>query len=137
MAAEPRTVAAPADPRAGTGPAHCAGARLALALIDAYKLLISPYFSGSCRFLPSCADYAREAVILHGALRGTWLAARRLSRCQPLCAGGHDPVPLSSPWSRRSSRLQKHPANEGGPTSAKGYGETLTRSNSGTARAAE
>jgi putative membrane protein insertion efficiency factor len=67
--------------------------KLMLALIDAYKLLISPYFAGSCRFLPSCADYAREAVIRHGALRGTWLAARRLSRCQPLCAGGHDPVP--------------------------------------------
>jgi len=67
--------------------------KLALALIDGYKLLISPYFAGSCRFLPSCADYAREAVIRHGALRGTWLAARRLSRCQPLCAGGHDPVP--------------------------------------------
>jgi len=66
---------------------------LALALIDGYKLLISPYFAGSCRFLPSCADYAREAVIRHGALRGTWLAARRLSRCQPLCAGGYDPVP--------------------------------------------
>jgi putative membrane protein insertion efficiency factor len=67
--------------------------KLALALIDAYKLLISPYFAGSCRFLPSCADYAREAVIRHGALRGTWLAALRLSRCQPLSAGGHDPVP--------------------------------------------
>jgi uncharacterized protein len=65
-------------------------------MIDGYKLLISPYFAGSCRFLPSCADYAREAVIRHGALRGTWLAARRLSRCQPLCAGGHDPVPLNS-----------------------------------------
>jgi uncharacterized protein len=66
---------------------------LTLALIDGYKLLLSPYFAGSCRFLPSCADYAREAVICHGAIRGTWLAARRLSRCQPLCAGGHDPVP--------------------------------------------
>jgi hypothetical protein len=64
-----------------------------LGSIDGYKLLISPYFAGSCRFLPSCADYAREAVVRHGALRGTWLAARRLSRCHPLCAGGHDPVP--------------------------------------------
>ena len=156
MAAEPRTVAAPADLRAGTGPAARAGARLALALIDAYKLLISPYFSGSCRFLPSCADYAREAVILHGALRGTWLAARRLSRCQPLCAGGHDPVPVSSPWrrfivapetamrqaSRASAEVQGCLTNEGRPSFAKGYGAapdgTLTRSNSGTApRAAE
>jgi len=67
--------------------------KLMLGSIDGYKLLISPYFAGSCRFLPSCADYAREAVVRHGALRGTWLAARRLSRCHPLCAGGHDPVP--------------------------------------------
>jgi putative membrane protein insertion efficiency factor len=95
VAAEPRVVAGPAEDPDGTDPARRAGARLALAMIDGYKLLISPYFAGSCRFLPSCADYAREAVIRHGALRGTWLAARRLSRCQPLCAGGHDPVPLN------------------------------------------
>src|ERR1700736_1442644 len=76
---------------------------VALALIDGYKLLISPYFAGSCRFLPSCADYAREAVIRHGALRGTWLAALRLSRCQPLCAGGHDPVPAAGARYRRSA----------------------------------
>jgi len=67
--------------------------KLAIALIDGYKLLISPYFAGSCRFLPSCADYAREALLRHGVLRGTWLAVSRLARCHPLCAGGHDPVP--------------------------------------------
>jgi len=67
--------------------------RLALALIRGYKLLISPYFRGSCRFLPSCADYAAEAFTRHGAARGLWLASRRLARCHPLCAGGHDPVP--------------------------------------------
>jgi putative membrane protein insertion efficiency factor len=67
--------------------------RLALALIRGYKVFISPYFRGSCRFLPSCADYASEAIIRHGVVRGGWLAARRLSRCHPLCAAGHDPVP--------------------------------------------
>jgi uncharacterized protein len=67
--------------------------RLALALIRGYKVFISPYFRGSCRFLPSCADYASEAVARHGVVRGGWLAARRLSRCHPLCAAGHDPVP--------------------------------------------
>jgi putative membrane protein insertion efficiency factor len=66
---------------------------VALALLRGYKLLISPYFAGSCRFLPSCADYARDAVILHGVVRGGWLATRRLARCHPLCEGGHDPVP--------------------------------------------
>jgi putative membrane protein insertion efficiency factor len=67
--------------------------RSALALIRCYKLIVSPHFNGSCRFLPSCADYAREAVIRHGVLRGSWLAATRLARCHPFCAGGHDPVP--------------------------------------------
>lgn len=58
-----------------------------------YKRLVSPHFAGSCRFLPSCADYAREAVLVHGALRGSWLAVRRLARCHPLCTAGYDPVP--------------------------------------------
>jgi uncharacterized protein len=67
----------------------------ALALIRGYKLLISPYFRGSCRFLPSCADYAAEAIARHGLLRGGWLAAMRLARCHPLGEAGHDPVPTS------------------------------------------
>jgi putative membrane protein insertion efficiency factor len=73
------------------------GVFVALALLRAYKLLISPYFAGSCRFLPSCSDFAREAVIQHGVVRGTWLAARRLARCHPLGASGFDPVPLTGP----------------------------------------
>ena len=64
--------------------------RVALALLRGYKLFISRYFAGACRFLPSCADYAREAILLHGAVRGSWLALRRLARCHPLCEGGHD-----------------------------------------------
>jgi putative membrane protein insertion efficiency factor len=67
--------------------------RLALALIRGYKIFISPYFWGSCRFLPSCADYAAEAIVRHGVVRGGWLAFRRLTRCHPFCAAGHDPVP--------------------------------------------
>jgi hypothetical protein len=66
----------------------------ALALLRGYKILISPFYRGSCRFLPSCADYAAQAIERHGVLRGGWLAARRLARCQPLCSSGHDPVPL-------------------------------------------
>jgi putative membrane protein insertion efficiency factor len=68
--------------------------RLLLRLIRLYKVLISPYFTGSCRFLPSCADYAAEAIVRHGACRGAWLAARRLARCHPLCKAGYDPVPV-------------------------------------------
>jgi putative membrane protein insertion efficiency factor len=69
------------------------GVRAALALIRGYQLLISPMFAGSCRFLPSCADYAREAIEVHGVLVGSWFTIRRLARCHPLCRGGHDPVP--------------------------------------------
>ncbi|PYR18621.1 MAG: membrane protein insertion efficiency factor YidD [Acidobacteria bacterium] len=54
---------------------------------------MSPHFRGSCRFLPSCADYATEAIGRHGFLRGGWMTALRLGRCHPFCAGGHDPVP--------------------------------------------
>jgi len=74
------------------------GVRVALALLRAYKVLISPYFAGSCRFLPSCADYAAAAIATHGVAAGSWLAAKRLARCHPLCAAGHDPVP-AKPYS--------------------------------------
>ena len=65
-----------------------------LALIWLYQRLLSPIFAGSCRFEPSCSQYAQQAVILHGALRGSLLTFWRLSRCQPLCRGGFDPVPV-------------------------------------------
>jgi putative membrane protein insertion efficiency factor len=70
-----------------------AAQRSALGLLAVYKILLSPLFTGSCRFLPSCSDYAREAVTVHGAVKGVWLAARRLSRCHPLGSSGPDPVP--------------------------------------------
>jgi len=62
-------------------------------LIRAYQLLVSPILPPSCRFLPSCSDYAAEAVARHGALRGLYLAARRLLRCHPWGGSGYDPVP--------------------------------------------
>ncbi|HZB26780.1 MAG TPA: membrane protein insertion efficiency factor YidD [Vicinamibacterales bacterium] len=68
--------------------------RLALGLIRVYQLTLAPLFSGSCRFLPSCSAYATEAIAVHGVLRGTILALRRLGRCHPLAASGADPVPL-------------------------------------------
>jgi putative membrane protein insertion efficiency factor len=67
--------------------------RGALALIRAYKLLFSVQFAGSCRFMPSCSEYAAEAVRRFGVARGSLLALRRLSRCHPLGSSGYDPVP--------------------------------------------
>jgi len=66
-----------------------------LALIWLYQKALSPIFLGSCRFEPSCSEYARQAVILHGPVRGSLLALWRVLRCQPLCRGGSDPVPVS------------------------------------------
>ncbi|HEV2242841.1 MAG TPA: membrane protein insertion efficiency factor YidD [Streptosporangiaceae bacterium] len=62
-------------------------------LLNGYRRFVSPLLAPRCRFYPSCSAYALEAVHLHGALRGSWLAARRLSRCHPFHAGGLDPVP--------------------------------------------
>jgi putative membrane protein insertion efficiency factor len=62
----------------------------------AYKLTLSPWIGRSCRFVPSCSDYARDALILHGPVRGSYLAARRLCRCQPFGGQGFDPVPPRS-----------------------------------------
>lgn len=83
--------------------------RLLLALIALYKYCLSPLIPGHCRFTPSCSEYAREAVLLHGAIRGSLLAVWRLLRCQPLCAHGYDPVPQTLSWralrERRRTRL--------------------------------
>ncbi|MBF0162279.1 MAG: membrane protein insertion efficiency factor YidD [Magnetococcales bacterium] len=64
-----------------------------LGLIRAYQLLLSPLLPRSCRFFPSCSDYAMEAIARHGSLRGGWLAFRRLLRCHPFHPGGLDPIP--------------------------------------------
>lgn len=69
------------------------GQRLMLALLTGYKVMLSQLFAGSCRFVPSCSEYARDAVIQHGALKGSWLAVRRLARCHPAGSFGVDPVP--------------------------------------------
>jgi uncharacterized protein len=62
-------------------------------LIRAYQLVLSPLLGPRCRFYPSCSHYAIEAIESHGALRGSWLSARRICRCHPFNPGGFDPVP--------------------------------------------
>lgn len=66
--------------------------RLAIGLLGFYQVALSPRLGRNCRFFPSCSQYAREAIEVHGVLRGSVLALRRLGRCQPFHPGGYDPV---------------------------------------------
>jgi putative membrane protein insertion efficiency factor len=68
-------------------------ARLAIAVLAAYKAILSPLLPRACRFEPTCSEYAREAIGRHGLARGAILAIRRLARCRPGRHGGFDPVP--------------------------------------------
>jgi len=72
------------------------GARLASGLIRGYQILLRPVLPAACRFEPSCSEYAREALVRHGLLRGGWLTLRRIGRCHPFSPGGYDPPPASS-----------------------------------------
>ena len=80
-----------------------AGARVLMVLITGYRRFISPLLGPHCRFAPSCSAYALEAVRVHGALRGSWLAVRRIARCHPFNPGGFDPGPPAA-RRRRLSR---------------------------------
>lgn len=63
------------------------------ALIAVYRYGISPFIAGSCRYHPSCSTYAEEALSIHGAFRGGWIALKRMARCHPWGSHGYDPVP--------------------------------------------
>lgn len=67
--------------------------RLLLVLIKAYRYGVSPLLGPSCRFLPTCSDYAAQAIEKYGAAYGVWLALKRVARCHPWHPGGYDPVP--------------------------------------------
>jgi putative membrane protein insertion efficiency factor len=65
-------------------------------LVAGYKRLISPLLPSACRFYPTCSDYMREAIAVHGPAQGVWLGVKRLARCHPLHAGGFDLVPAKN-----------------------------------------
>ncbi len=69
--------------------------RAALILVRGYQKLISPLLRSNCRYYPTCSHYTYEAIEVHGALHGSWLGAKRMSRCHPFREGGFDPVPRS------------------------------------------
>jgi len=84
------------------------GAWWLLAFVQFYKIFFSPFLGGACKFYPSCSNYAQEAIELHGARRGAFLAMKRLGRCRPFTKGGFDPVPdaedLDAEWLRSDAR---------------------------------
>jgi uncharacterized protein len=81
-----------------------------VALVQGYRLLLSPWLGSSCRFEPTCSAYALQALQRHGALAGTYLTLRRLGRCHPWCEGGCDPVPAQRP--RPFTRLLNEPSEK-------------------------
>jgi len=67
--------------------------QLLILVVRAYQVSLGPLLPATCRYTPSCSAYAIEALQRHGALRGGWMAARRIGRCHPFRPGGYDPVP--------------------------------------------
>ena len=78
---------------------------LLIGLLKAYRAVISPLYGNVCKYYPTCSAYALEAVTVHGAVKGTWLATRRLASCHPWSLGGYDPVP-GTPEFAEEARLQ-------------------------------
>ncbi|MEH3076975.1 MAG: membrane protein insertion efficiency factor YidD [Quadrisphaera sp.] len=94
-----------------------AGVALALLLlVRAYQLLLSPLVGPVCRYAPSCSSYGATALRRHGAVRGTWLTARRLLRCHPWAAGGWDPVPEPAGGARAEAPPGRPHTGAGGAT---------------------
>jgi len=74
-------------------------------LIRAYQRYLSPFLAPSCRYIPTCSTYADEAIQRFGSVRGSWLALKRILRCQPLGSSGYDPVPEVFRWWGRPSEI--------------------------------
>jgi putative membrane protein insertion efficiency factor len=66
---------------------------LLIALLRGYRFVISPLYGQVCKYHPTCSAYALEAITVHGSIKGTWFAVRRVTRCHPWALGGYDPVP--------------------------------------------
>jgi putative membrane protein insertion efficiency factor len=81
-----------------------------IALLKAYRFAISPLYGQVCRYHPTCSAYALEAVTVHGAIKGSWLAVRRIGRCHPWARGGYDPVP-AKPDLKNIARQPLGPVN--------------------------
>lgn len=94
----------PATAGGGTGVSRTARL-VVICAIHIYQGMIRPFLIGSCKFHPTCSNYAAQAVQAHGVVRGGWLALRRLLRCHPFGPGGPDPVPDAQDGADRTSRI--------------------------------
>lgn len=89
---------------------------LLIGFIKAWRALVSPLYGQVCRYYPSCSAYGLEAVQVHGAIKGSWLAVRRISRCHPWAAGGYDPVPgtpAAAEWAAEQAAAKSIPGESG------------------------
>ncbi|MDA2978893.1 MAG: membrane protein insertion efficiency factor YidD [Actinomycetota bacterium] len=91
-------------------------AALLLLLIRGYQRLISPLLRTNCRYHPTCSRYTSQAIEIHGAVRGSWLGIRRISRCHPFHEGGIDPVPGSEDACEMQAQHQTHYRPQGSPS---------------------
>jgi hypothetical protein len=110
-----------APPRAAVGSAGRATARAVIFLIHLYRHMVSPLRPATCRFVPTCSQYAVDALTEYGLVRGSWLSVARLARCGPWHRGGWDPIP-----ERRERRRGSDHASDAGVARAKlGEGESF------------
>jgi uncharacterized protein len=93
-----------------------------IALLRAYRAVISPLYGQVCRYYPDCSAYALQAVTEHGALRGSWLAVRRLARCHPWAPGGVDLVPPRRDRVSHLSQQAEYPESSGASGAPTGRG---------------
>lgn len=78
-----------------------------LGLIHIYQRFISPLTPATCRFYPTCSEYTREAIVVYGPFKGTWLGIKRILKCHPLHKGGFDPVPLKKTKHKKDKNINK------------------------------
>jgi len=81
------------------------GASILIGIVYLYQYTLSPIFGNACRYMPSCSHYAQDALRMHGAWRGSALAAKRVLRCHPWHEGGYDPVPVDLDKPKNGNQL--------------------------------
>lgn len=83
-----------------------------IGIIRLYQLVLSPILGPRCRFQPTCSSYAIEAIQIHGGLKGSWLAIRRIARCHPWGGDGYDPVPVTEGTAKKDEDINNQTAGD-------------------------